>query len=430
MTVFFSPKLELTQAAVSGDFVAGVSALTRLIVRRLPSLSPVNVFTCVDKITFFAFSPDGSLIMAQIPSRGIVQIFAVEAKQETFSAQIDCGVSGLSGAMWAPDSVRILVASDFHVKLDIWCLHRRASVRKIKFPKFTQNACKTVAFAENRPLAALLLRTDCRDSLDITDTRDFSRVGVFPVASQDAAGVAFCAHDQRVVIWEGPLECRAFVYTLTGELINRIEPYMNRLGIKCFAHSTRFLAAGCFDDSVRIIAVTKSGASETAAFHVHDEVRGPAHAFREVMEGSQGQLHLLGASGLSGKVSYQVEKIESSSTLRLPSTKTFLALQAGSAPKVGISSMAFSPSGRYLATKSDAQASVLTVWDLGSFSLAVALVHRQPVRSFAWGESERLAIATGDSRVFFWLPGDSALEPMEMPESKSQLFPCFFFRNL
>lgn len=423
--MFFSQKLELTQVAVSGDFVAGVSALSRLIVRRLPSMSPVSVFTCVDKITSFSFSPDGSLILAQIPSRGLVQIFAVEAKQETFSAQIDCGVSGLSGAMWAPDSVRILVASDFHVKLDIWCLHRRASVRKIKFPKFTQNACNTISFAENRPLAAMLLRSDCRDSLDITDTRDFSRVGVFPVASQDAAGVAFCSHDQRVVVWEGPLECRAFIYTLTGELVNRIEPYMNKLGIKCFTHSSRFLAAGCFDDSIRIIAVTKSGASETAAFHVHEDfkVGGPAHAFREVMDGAQGQLHLLGATGLSGKVRYHVEKLESGATLRLPSTKTFLPLQAGNAPKVGISSMAFSPSGRYLATKSDAQASVVTVWDLATFSLTAALVHRQPVRSFAWGESERLAIATGDARIFFWAPGDLALEPMELPESK---FSCAF----
>ena len=89
--------------------------------------------------------------------------------------------------------------------------------------------------------------------------------------------------------------------------------------------------------------------------------------------------------------------------------------------------MSFSKTGRFLAVKCDAQASVMTVWDLGTFAVAAALIHRQPVRSFAWGESDRLAIATGDSRVFFWAPGDEAgLDPLELPERNISLFSHFF----
>lgn len=60
--------------------------------------------------------------------------------------------------------------------------------------------------------------------------------------------------------------------------------------------------------------------------------------------------------------------------------------------------MAWSADGAFLATRSDAMAGAVWVWEAGSFGLAALLQHTSPVRELAWspgGGPPQLAIVTG-----------------------------------
>jgi WD40 repeat protein len=72
--------------------------------------------------------------------------------------------------------------------------------------------------------------------------------------------------------------------------------------------------------------------------------------------------------------------------------------------------MQWSPDGAFLATRSDAAAGVVWVWDVARMSLAAVLQHAGSVCELAWnpkpdGGSAQLAVISGSPSVYFWTPG-------------------------
>jgi hypothetical protein len=68
-------------------------------------------------------------------------------------------------------------------------------------------------------------------------------------------------------------------------------------------------------------------------------------------------------------------------------------------PAMGISQLAFSASGRYLASLNDNQKSAAWVWDVQTLSLSCVLAHERPVQQLVWHPVEdKLAICTGSRR--------------------------------
>lgn len=87
-------------------------------------------------------------------------------------------------------------------------------------------------------------------------------------------------------------------------------------------------------------------------------------------------------------------------------------------PKLGVSSAAWSPDGRLLASVNESMANAVWVWDVGSASLAALLLHVGGVRGVAWspaggggsdGNAAMLAVVTGNGRVYLWTLGGASI---------------------
>ena len=78
--------------------------------------------------------------------------------------------------------------------------------------------------------------------------------------------------------------------------------------------------------------------------------------------------------------------------------------------------LAFSGDGRFLATKNDCQPTTVWVWSAISLELCACLQQLRPVTSFGWDPTaHRLAVATGDSRVYVWTPEGASFVEIPLP---------------
>jgi WD40 repeat protein len=88
-------------------------------------------------------------------------------------------------------------------------------------------------------------------------------------------------------------------------------------------------------------------------------------------------------------------------------------------PRLGVSSMEFSSSGRYLSTINDTMPNLLFIFDFKpTLHLAFVLIQIQPIRCVKWEPTrDHLALCTHNNRVYVWssqgascinLPDDSS----------------------
>lgn len=123
-----------------GRFIA-VAVEYRLLVRDWQTLRVVQLFSCLDRIQHFAWSPDSMYILCGLYDRAIVQVWSVDEPE--WNCQIDEGQAGITGVKWCPDARRILVMADFQLKATVWSLTDRKAVF-IKGPKYSD---KGIAFS-------------------------------------------------------------------------------------------------------------------------------------------------------------------------------------------------------------------------------------------------------------------------------------------
>merc|ERR1712179_460996 len=75
-------------------------------------------------------------------------------------------------------------------------------------------------------------------------------------------------------------------------------------------------------------------------------------------------------------------------------------------PRIGISEMKFSDSGRYLASRNDASSSAIFIWDVQKLKLKSLVVLKNPYAIFFEWEphSPRLVIAGNNCSNYVWTP--------------------------
>ncbi|XP_025941416.1 WD repeat-containing protein WRAP73 isoform X2 [Apteryx rowi] len=401
----------------------------RLIIRDVNTLQILQLYTCLDQIQYIEWSSDSLFILCAMYKRGIVQVWSLE--QPDWHCKIDEGSAGLVASCWSPDGRHILNTTEFHLRITVWSLCTK-SVSYIKYPKACQQEyvlappgrgvsspsgmhvrdqpqCATyceccteiwsavvglpvpggglrlvqvpvlrmsgIAFTKDGRYMALAERRDCKDFISLFVCSDWQLLRHFDTETQDLFGIEWAPNGCVLAVWDTCLEYKILLYSLDGRLLSTYRAYEWSLGIKSIAWSpsSQFLAIGSYDEKVRILN------------HV---------TWKKITEFE----HPATITNPKTIVYKEVEKSPSVETERL------------SFPRRALASSLFSAQSKYNIPNA------VWIWDIQKLKLFVVLEQLGAIQSFQWDPLQpRLAICTGNSKVYLWSPAGcvSVQVPME-----------------
>ncbi|XP_070823951.1 WD repeat-containing protein WRAP73 [Chaetodon trifascialis] len=395
----FKQSNQLCKVSPDGKYLA-TCVQYRLVVRDVSTLQILQLYTCLDQISHMDWSSDSLFILCAMYKRGLVQVWSLE--QPDWHCKIDEGSIGLLSSRWSPDGRHILNTTEFHLRVTVWSLCTKA-VSYIKYPKACQ---KGIDFSRDGCYMALAERRDCKDYISVFVCVDWHLLRHFETETQDLAGLEWSPNGCVLAVWDSSLEYKVLLYSLDGRLLSTYSAYEWSLGVKSvtWSPSSQFLAIGSYDEKVRILnhitwkKITQFEHPATinnAKAVVYKEVeRRPAVGSDDL------SLHniTIGTTLFNTQSKYEICSLP----VQIPVVKPD---PDRANPKIGVSTLAFSPDSRYLATKNDNMASVVWVWDMQKMSLEAVLEHTSAVRCFQWDPRRpRLALCTGNTKLYLWSP--------------------------
>lgn len=395
----FKQSNQLCKVSPDGKYLA-TCVQYRLVVRDVSTLQILQLYTCLDQISHMDWSSDSLFVLCAMYKRGLVQVWSLE--QPDWHCKIDEGSIGLLSSRWSPDGRHILNTTEFHLRVTVWSLCTKA-VSYIKYPKACQ---KGIDFSRDGCYMALAERRDCKDYISVFVCVDWHLLRHFETETQDLAGLEWSPNGCVLAVWDSSLEYKVLLYSLDGRLLSTYSAYEWSLGVKSvtWSPSSQFLAIGSYDEKVRILnhitwkKITQfehpATINNTKAVVYKEVEKRPAVGSDDL------SLHniTIGTTLFNTQSKYEICSLP----IQIPVVKPD---PDRANPKIGVSTLAFSPDSRYLATKNDNMASVVWVWDMQKMSLEAVLEHTSAVRCFQWDPRRpRLALCTGNTKLYLWSP--------------------------
>ncbi|KAJ9678780.1 hypothetical protein PVL29_020852 [Vitis rotundifolia] len=353
----------------------------RLVIRDVLSLKVVQLFSCLDKISYIEWALDSEYILCGLYKRPMIQAWSLT--QPEWTCKIDEGPAGIAYARWSPDSRHILTTSDFQLRLTVWSLVNTACVH-VQWPK---HASKGISFTQDGKFAAICTRRDCKDYINLLSCHTWEIMGVFAVDTLDLADIEWSPDDSAIVIWDSPLEYKVLIYSPDGRCLSKYQAYESGLGVKTVSWSPcgQFLAVGSYDQMLRVL---NHLTWKTFAEFLHlSTVRAPCYAavFKEVDEPLQLDMSELCLSD---------DFIQGNSGL-----------------------MSWSKDSQYICTRNDSMPTAVWIWDIHRLELAAILVQKDPIRAAAWDPTcPRLVLCTGSSHLYMWTPSGAYCVSNPLPQ--------------
>ncbi|KAG7554495.1 WD40 repeat [Arabidopsis suecica] len=391
----FSPNSRYV--AVANDY--------RLVIRDTFSFQVVQLFSCLDKISYIEWALDSEYILCGLYKKPMIQAWSLT--QPEWTCKIDEGPAGISYARWSPDSRHILTTSEFQLRLTVWSLLNTACVH-VQWPK---HGSKGVSFNQDGKFAAICTRRDCKDYVNLLSCQSWEIMGSFAVDTLDLADLEWSPDDSSIVVWDSPLEYKVLIYSPDGRCLFKYQAYECGLGVKTVSWSPcgQFLAIGSYDQMLRVL---NHLTWKTFAEFLHlSTVRAPCSAaiFKEIDEPLQ-----LDMSELSLDENFMPSNYDASEgyisvryeVMELPVAFPFQKPPADKPnPKQGVGLLAWSKDNQYICTRNDSMPTALWIWDMCRLEVAAILVQKEPIRAAVWDPTcTRLLLCTGSSHLYMWTP--------------------------
>ncbi|CAF1213353.1 unnamed protein product [Rotaria sp. Silwood1] len=401
-----------------GQYLACVNQY-RLIIRSSTTLEIINLFACIDTIDTIEWSYDSRLILAGLIKRNAVQLFSLDNPE--WKCKIDEGSAGLCQVHWAPDSRHILTTAQFHLRITVWSLTSK-NVSYIKYPK--KLSPNSYVFSLLKPYMALVeRRNDSTDHISIFDySSNWSMIAHFqPNDLEDLQGIEWSPIADVLCLWENSYEYKIVFYTLDGQLLNIYKPENDRLslGIRCarWSPTGQVIVVGDYEERITVFSYLTYKKIQASFDHPQKLSSGKGYTILKEEEynldgqekNDQSQRKPYSSSAYSSSALSQIEtnvSVESkyiiyNGTLQIAPIKPDLDRAN---PRLGVSSIEYSCSGRYLSTINDTMPNILFIFDFKpTFHLVFVLIQLQPIRCVKWEpKRDRLALCTHNNRIYIW----------------------------
>eukprot|EP00929_Paragymnodinium_shiwhaense_P079819 TRINITY_DN41608_c0_g1_i1.p1 TRINITY_DN41608_c0_g1~~TRINITY_DN41608_c0_g1_i1.p1 ORF type:complete len:523 (-),score=98.51 TRINITY_DN41608_c0_g1_i1:172-1671(-) len=387
----------------------------RVLVREGDTLKLVRVFLCVDKVERIEWADDSVHLLSEASRQGVVHIWNLN--DGDWQCRIDESLGGVARARWSPSCRHVVIVSEFQLYLSVWDLEKERSVAEVKHPKHPQRG---IAFSESGQFLAVVKRHDCKDSLVVLEAgqgavgrQAFEQLADVRVEG-DIADLAWAPGEAAIVVWERPAKSpRLSWYSTSGDLLGRLADCGLMRRVVPSTRSARHLAVATFDGCVHLVNAATMKHMTRWQHDLKIACSEAAEAEVQILreEEEKGEVGYAVVPSVAGAANYLRLPVAGSEN-GMPSPGLEAPLDADGLPRQGIGAASWSTDERYLATRHDAYPSVVWIWDVARLCLATVLLHRAPVRSFAWSPlvqiagrlrpPPRLAVATAEMRLGIW----------------------------
>jgi WD40 repeat protein len=180
-------------------------------------------------------------------------VHVFKLRDEQWSSRIDVGAEGLVKAAWAPDGRTILCFSEWGIRVTAWSI----VTGKASYMQFPIHPDRGYAFRSDGRYFILAERHKSKDTLGVYDAAEsYKLVRHFPLPTSSLASLALSPTGNHVAFWEGLLEFRIHIVTLTGEKLGSFSPEPDPgLGVRHVAWHPNgaYLAVGGWSDKIYIL---------------------------------------------------------------------------------------------------------------------------------------------------------------------------------
>ena len=360
----------------------------QLVIYSCQSLKPIKIYTFIDFIEDIKWSNSSELILIGIYKRNRCEIRNIS--NDNFICSIDEGIQGMSNALFSPYSTHVLSFNQNVSKLTIRSLIDKSTLY-IGLPKYAK---KGLAFSSNGKgnFMALAERKDIKDIIGIYYIKKWICFRRFPTEAEDLQDIKWSYDNSSIIIIDTPAVCKLLIYNIFGDLINKIDIYQNKLGIKKFNISPNghLYCLGLFDQTLRIY--NNISYTCTAIFN-HDKENfndSKVNYYKEEIINQEGETKYI---ELKPPIDLTKENIY------IKGSNIF----NDKLPKIGVGKIAFSNDNNYIATKNDNMPNVLFIWDLNYMSLQTVLIHLNEICFFEWAKNKNiLFISTNNNKLYYF----------------------------
>ena len=370
------------------SFYFAISKGIQLFIYSCQSLKPIKVYSFLDFIEDIKWSNSSNLILVGIYKRNRCEIRNIE--NDNFICAIDEGIQGMSNALFSPNSTHVLSFNQNVTKLTIRSLLDK-NILFISLPKFSKKGLSFSCQGKGN-FMALAERKDTNDIIGIYFIKKWICLRRFSVDTEDLQDIKWSYDNSSIIIIDSPAVCKILIYNIFGELLNKIDIYQNKLGIKKFDISPNghLYCLGLFDQSLRIynnISYTCS------SIFNHD---------KDILDNKNVNYYKEEIINQEGETKY----VELKPPIDLKSENIYIKgsnLFNDKLPKIGIGKMAFSYDNNFLATRNDNMPNVLFIWDLNIMFLQTVLIHLNEISCFEWMKTKNiLFISTNNNKLYYF----------------------------
>jgi hypothetical protein len=432
----------------SFNMIAVVNS-SRLTLYDSKSMETLQVFSCVDKIDKFSFSPDSEYVMCCIFSRNTVQVFSVVDNE--WRCRINEGVASIVNAEWAPDSRSIVTVSDFGIQMSIWSLTDSSS-RIVLNPKQalceeqsilteygrylgdSKHPADTFGFSADGSMLAVVHRLESSDFIGVYMTSPWGELSKFKCKSNDVAAVMWSCTGQNIITVESSLHYSIKIYDLKGGLINEFCAYERALGVRNVARQHHgviptnggYIAVGSYDDQVRLISSRTWKCVHVLPLTHPDKMTGLvgntlsfySEQYTDNLASDVVTTSVFDTS-TDGGIASTLLQLSQSSKAKFSTTgikelpqKLLTPKQKATMPDIpplrGVSGISWSDSCHFLVSRSDTYPQCMWIWNAVDVTLSKLIVALDCITSSQWQpssvsssrEGELLAYCVGTPRVY------------------------------
>ena len=370
------------------SFYFAITKGIQLVIYSCQSLKPIKIYSFIDFIEDIKWSNSNKLILVGIYKRNRCEIRNIE--NDNFICAIDEGIQGMSNALFSPNSTHILSFNQNVAKLTIRSLLDKSTFF-ISLPKFAKKGLSFSCQGKGN-FMALAERKDTRDIIGIYFIKKWICLRRFPVDTEDLQDIKWSYDNSSIIVVDSPAVCKLLIYNIFGEIINKIDIYQYKLGIKKFEINPNghLYCLGLFDQSLRIY--NNISYTCTAIFN-HD---------KEILDNKNVNYYKEEIINQEGESKY----VELKPPINLKSENIYVKgsnLFNDKLPKIGVGKMAFSYDNNFLATKNDNMPNILFIWDLNIMSLQTVLIHLNEISCFEWMKTKNiLFISTNNNKLYYF----------------------------